>query len=196
MKQTSQNASGLLEIQILSLTENVELLEAKLEETKAELKVKESRVSELEDSINSRKSVKEEPESSLELQQEECREMETELECLFKQKIEAEVEYLAIARTIQKLKVDAQSELMLLNEGDDQHTSESEAESKAAVLKKQAEDLVKACEDIEVVGEVWKLQRGACKVSSCFVIQLVLFVLVFWWFIVQISPQAGEVVPT
>lgn len=196
MKQTSQNASGLLEIQILSLTENVELLEAKLEETKAELKVKESRVLELEDSINSRKSVKEEPDSNLELQQEECREMETELECLFKQKIEAEVEYLAIARTIQKLKVDAQSELMLLNEGDDQRTSESEAESKAAVLKKQAEDLVKACEDIEVVGEVWKLQRGACKVSSCFVIQLVLFVLVFWWFVVQISPQAGEVVPT
>ncbi|KAI6690735.1 hypothetical protein NL676_027563 [Syzygium grande] len=166
LKQTSQNSSGLLEIQILSLTENVELLEAKLEETKAELKVKESRVSELEDSINSRKSVKEEPESNLELQQEECREMETELECLFKQKIEAEVEYLAIARTIQKLKVDAQSELMLLNEGDDQRTSESEAESKAAVLKKQAEDLVKACEDIEVVGEVWKLQRGACKARS------------------------------
>lgn len=194
-KHFNQNASGKLEIQILSLTENVKILEAKLEETRAELKVKESRVSELEDSTNSHKSVKEEPESTLELQREECREMETELEGLFKQKIEAEVEYLAIARTIQKLKVDAQS-LMLLNEGDDQRASESEAESKAAALKKQADDLVKACEDIEVAGEVWKLQRGACKVSSCFVIQLVLFVLVFWWFILQISPQVGEVVPT
>ncbi|KAF8014951.1 hypothetical protein BT93_H0674 [Corymbia citriodora subsp. variegata] len=195
-KQINQKASGSLEIQILSLTENVKHLEAKLEETRTELKVKESRVSELEDSLNSHKPVKEEPESTLQLQREERREMEAEIEGLFKQKIEAEVEYLAIARTIQKLKVDAQSQLMLLSEGDDQRASESEAESKAAALKKQADDLVKACEEIEVVGEVWKLQRGACKVSSCFVIQLVLFVLVFWWFIMQISPQAGEVVPT
>ncbi|KAI3418070.1 uncharacterized protein J3R85_013921 [Psidium guajava] len=195
-KQINQPASGSLEIQILSLTENVKLLEAKVEEARAELKVKESRVSELENSLNSRKSVKEEPESTLELQREECREMEMELEGLFKQKIEAEVEYLAIARTIQKLKVDAQSQLMLLNEGDDQRAGESEAQNKAAALKKQAEDLVKACEDIEVVGEVWKLQRGACKVSFCFVIQLVLFLLVFWLFIMQILPQAGEVAPT
>ncbi|KAF2298186.1 hypothetical protein GH714_016909 [Hevea brasiliensis] len=103
--------SSSLESQVLSLTENVKYLESKLEEANAMLTVKESRVVELENTLIRGKSPTEESGNAIKLQQEKSREIESELESLFKQKIEAEVEYLILTRTIQKLRVVAGDQL-------------------------------------------------------------------------------------
>lgn len=126
-----------------------------------------------------------------------------ELEDLFKQKVEAEVEYLAISRTVQKLRVAAVDQITVL-EGQKGLASVQtkvldklgDAEIKAASLKEQAEKLENFCEEIANADEIMKLQKGACKYGSCFVMQLVLLVVVVMFFILQLSQDCVEVVPT
>lgn len=192
-----EGASSFLEMQVLSLTQNVKHLESKLEEARALLEVKEMKVSELEATLNNSKPLKEESGSTIELQPEQSREMETELEGLFRQKIEAEIEYLALMRTVEKLRVASGDELETLAEEQAQMLDKlGEAENKAEVLKKQAEELEKYCGDIWGTEIVLKMQKRVCKVTSCFIIQFILLVLVFWLFILQLSPHSGVVVPT
>ncbi|CAA0821393.1 WPP domain-interacting protein 2 [Striga hermonthica] len=129
--------------------------------------------------------------------------LETEIEDLFKQKIEAEVEYMAISKAVQKLRVATVDQVTVLEE---QKTLASEqtqmldklgaAENKASMLKKEAEKLESICQDIAHANEVMKLQKGVCKYSSYFLVQFVLFLVMFVALVFQLSPSYVEVVPT
>lgn len=188
-EETRQSDSCFMETQMHSLKQNISSLESKLEEATAMLKVKESRIVELEESG-----------SAIELQQKQCREMETELEDLFKQKIEAEVEYLTLTRTIQKLRAGDQimiyeEQKALAGEQAQMLNKLGEAEGKAAMLKKQAEKLETYCGDILGSEEVMKMEKRLCKVTLCFLIQLLLL-LAFGLFVFQLPPHSSVVVPT
>ncbi|KAH8494894.1 hypothetical protein H0E87_021339 [Populus deltoides] len=194
--------SNSLEFRVLSLTQTVQYLESRLEEAKAMLKVKELRVAELEATLNGDRSPKEESASTTELQQEKYREIENELEGLFKQKIEAEIEHLALT-SLQKLGVAAGDQITLFEEQEALAGEQvqmlnklGEAGNKAASLKKQAEELEKYCGDVLGTEEVFKMQNKVCKVAACFLIQLILLILVFWLLVLQLSPYCGVAVPT
>lgn len=198
-----QNGSSSLEPQVLSLIENVKHLKSKLDAATVTLDLKEKRICELESSLNVSKSVKGESGSTIELQQEKCRDMESELEGLFQQKIETEIEYLALKRTIQTMRGATSNQIMLFEEqktlAGEQAEIQSklgEVENKAAELKKQAEELEKCCEDIFGTEEILITQRRIYKVTSCFSIQLILLLLVCWLFVSQLSPRSRVVVPT
>jgi hypothetical protein len=63
------------------------------------------------------------------------------------------------------------------------------------MLKKEAEE-EKYCGDMIGTEEVLKMQRRVCKITSCFFIQFIFLVMVFWLFVLQLSPRSGMVVPT
>ncbi|KAH7867477.1 hypothetical protein Vadar_034041 [Vaccinium darrowii] len=92
---------------VTKLKQNVDLFERKIEQATASLKAKDAKVIGFEYAQKSNESPKEETGSTIKSQQEKYREMEAELEGSFKQKIEAEVKYLAISRTIPKVRVAA-----------------------------------------------------------------------------------------
>ncbi|KAJ7961012.1 WPP domain-interacting protein [Quillaja saponaria] len=101
-----QTAAHSLEVQVLSLTENLKNLESKLEEARAMFLVKDNRVAQLEAVIKSGNFV-EEGSSCPRLEEQNNGAIETEIEDLFRQKIEAEVEYLTITQGTRNLKVAA-----------------------------------------------------------------------------------------
>ncbi|XP_022733283.1 WPP domain-interacting protein 2 isoform X2 [Durio zibethinus] len=198
-----KSTSGSLETQVFTLTHKVKYLESKLEEARAVLQAKESRISELETSVNSSRSQKEESGSTAELQQDKYREMEFDFECLFQQKMKAEIEFLALTRAIQKLRDSAGNQSPLLKEQTSLAGEQAqmlnklgEADSEAAMPKKQADELEKYCGDVLGTEEVLKMQRRVCKVTLCFFTQLVLLVLVFLFVVLQLSTDSGVVVPT
>ncbi|KAK9269139.1 hypothetical protein L1049_000908 [Liquidambar formosana] len=198
-----QSASCSLETQVISLTQNLNSLESKLEEARAMLEAKETRIVELEATLSSGKSPKDGSGSTMELQEEKIREMETEVEGLFKQKIEAEIEYLATVRTIQNMRVAAADKMTLFEEQKTLAGEQSQmlnklegAESKAEMLKKQAEEFETCCEDILGTGEVLDMQKRVCKVTWCFLLQLILLVIVVGLFVLELSPHSVVVVPT
>ncbi|KDP36312.1 hypothetical protein JCGZ_09527 [Jatropha curcas] len=195
--------SSSLESQVFSLRENVKYLENKLEEANALLKVKDSRVAELDNILISCKPSMEKSGKTIESQQEISSKIENELEGLFKQKIEAEVEYLTLSRTIQKLRVAAGDQVTLFEQQEALAGEQAqilnkvaEAEKKAAVLKKQAEEVEKYSGNILGTEEVLEMQTKVFKFTSCFSIQLVLLILAFWLLVLQLSPHSGDVVPT
>ncbi|KAF5732468.1 WPP domain-interacting protein 1-like [Tripterygium wilfordii] len=195
-----QSASSSYETQILSLTQTVKYLENKLDETKAMLEVKESRVAQLEVILKSAEFRAEQLGSTILLQQ---KERECELEGLLKQKIEAEIEYLTITSAVKKLRAAAGDQLMLFEkqeslagEQEQMLNKLGEAESKATMLKKQAEELEKSCEDIRGTEEVLNMQMRVCRVSSCFLIQLMLLLVAFWVLVLQLVPHSGSAIPT
>lgn len=185
---------------MVSLKQNIILLQSKLQKAADRVKSKEARVTELEAILGS-SSKKEE--KTIDTMHQSSRDMESELEGLFRQKIEAEVQYLAISRTAQKLRAAAVDQATLLEE---QKTVASEqaqmvhrlgdAETKAAMLKTQAEKLESYWEDIATTDEKLKLQKKVYKYSSCFLIQLVLLAVVVGLFLMQMSPDYTEIVPT
>lgn len=186
-EQDGHSHASFLETQVLTLTENVKNLEAKLEEARATLQAKEAQVSELEATLCLSKMPKEEPGNG---------EVESELEGLFRLKIEAEIEYLAIARTIQKHRVEEQRGLAGVQS---RMTSElGEVESEAVVLEKQeghkADSLVSA--DIGGVDEVLRFQSRTCKVSYYLILQSILLLVVCCLFVSRLSPESAFSVPT
>ena len=198
-----KSTSGSLETQVFNLAHKVKYLESKLEEARAILQAKESRISELETSVNSSRSQKEESGSTAELQQDKYREMEFDLEGLFQQKMEAEIEFLTLTRAVQKLRASVGNQITLFEEQTSLAGEQAqmlnkfgEVESKAAMLKKQADALEKYCADALGTEEVLKMQRRVCKVTSFFFTQLVFLVLVLWFVVSQLSPHSGVVVPT
>ncbi|GFZ12854.1 WPP domain interacting protein 2 [Actinidia rufa] len=164
--ELTQSSSHLLETRVASLKHSTNPLESKLEEANNMIKVKEAKVIELEYALKSNESLKEEMSSTIESQHEKYRDVEAELEGLFKQKIEAEVEYLAIASTNQKLRVASEDQVALFEE---QKTLASEqaqilnelgdVESKAEMLKRQAEKLETYYEDVVGTEQVLKLEK-------------------------------------
>lgn len=199
-----QTALTSLSSQVLLLTKKLKYWESKLEEMSVMLEEKDSRIAELETTLNSRKSPEEESGSSIWLQKDLCREGESELEETLKQKIEAEIEYLVITRTIQRIKVAAVDLLAPLEEQNARNREQQaqvlnklgEVESKSTMLKKQAEELEKYYEDIGGTEEVLKMQRRVFKASSFVFLQSILLVLVLWLFVLQSSPASGPAVPT
>ncbi|KAF8414329.1 hypothetical protein HHK36_002330 [Tetracentron sinense] len=163
-----QSGSPSLEAQLINLNQKINLLDTKLEEASAMLKAKESRVVELEAILNSSESPKEELGSTLESLQKKHRKMEIELELegLFKQKIEAEIEYLAITATTQELKVAPDCQIELFEEqksvaGEQKQVLHKlrDAESKAVVLKRRAEELEGSFVEFLGAEEVLKMQN-------------------------------------
>uniref|UniRef100_A0A2P2P930 Uncharacterized protein n=1 Tax=Rhizophora mucronata TaxID=61149 RepID=A0A2P2P930_RHIMU len=65
----------------------------------------------------------------------------------------------------------------------------------AEILKKQAE-LEKYSEEILGTADVLKMQWRVFKVGSCFLVQLMLLILVFWLLMMQLAPRSGVIVPT
>ncbi|KAJ4849259.1 hypothetical protein Tsubulata_012953 [Turnera subulata] len=193
--------STLMESEVLSLTENIKHLESSLEEANALLKVRESRVAVLEDTLNN--SLKGESGNISELDQEKCRELEVELETLFKQKIEAEIECLTLTRTIQKLRVATGDEITLFEQQEALAGEQiqmlnklGQAESKVATLRKRADKLEEYRGDFLETEEILKMQGRVCHITSCFFVQLILLILVFWLVVSELSPPAAVVVPT
>ncbi|MBA0699401.1 hypothetical protein Goari_001042 [Gossypium aridum] len=202
-EKITKSASGSLETQVFTLTHKVKYLESKLEEARSVLQVKESKISELKTSVKSSGSWKEESRSIAESQQNECREMEFDLEGLFQKKMEAEIEFLVLTWEIEKLKVSVGNQITVVEEQTSLVVEQEqmlnklgEVESKAVMLKKQAEELEKYHGNILDVEEVLQMRGRVCKVMSCFFTQLVLLVLVFLFLILQLSIHSGVVVPT
>ncbi|TKY49889.1 WPP domain-interacting protein 1 [Spatholobus suberectus] len=165
-EEIKQTGSSSLDPQVLSLTQNINILESKLEELQGVLALKDSRIAELETSLSSVKFSREESTSTVGLSDENCQGVEFELEGLFRLKIEAEVEYLTISKVMQNLKDGAGFQLTLLEEQEKLSESQAQvldklvdAESKASVLKNKAEELEKYCGDNLVVEESFVLQR-------------------------------------
>lgn len=126
-----------------------------------------------------------------------------ELEDLFKQKVEAEVEYLAISRTVQKLRVAAVDHITVLEEQKTLASEQTqilgklgEAQNKAALLKKEADKLENFCEDIANADEILKLEKRVGKYRSCFLMQLILLVVILAILASRFSPSHVEFVPT
>ncbi|MED6109435.1 hypothetical protein PIB30_033513 [Stylosanthes scabra] len=197
--EAKQTATGSLELKVLSLTQNVNILESKLEGLQGMLALKDTRIAELESALNSSRSPKEQSASTIGFSEEKRREEEEcKLEGLFQQKIEAQVEYLTIKKAIQNLKTKVDCERTLqekLSENQAQVLNEVvEAEKRASVLKKKAEELEKG--DSLVVDESFVLQKRVCKVTFCLFLQFMLLVLFFWVFVSQLSFSSEVIVPT
>lgn len=196
--ETNQSASSSLEFQISSLKQHVNLLESKLGELQGVLASKDSRIVELETALSSGKFPKEESANTLGY-----KEVEYEIEDLFRQKVEAEVEYLAIAKVMQNLKVGADLQFTLLEEQEKLSENQAQvlnkiidAESKASVLKNKAEELEKYCGDSLVIEESFLLQKRVCKVSFYLFLQFMMLILFFCFLVSQLSQNSGVVVPT
>ncbi|XP_009776682.1 WPP domain-interacting protein 1-like [Nicotiana tabacum] len=196
-----QHSFNSLESEVVSLKQNVILLQNKLNEEAYLLKLKEARVTELE-AILSSNSKKKEKKTGNDLH-ESSEDIERDLEGLFMQNFEAEIEYLVISRTIQTLRAAAIDQVTLLEEQKILATEQAQmvkklgdSETKTAMLKSQAESLANYCDDVASTNKTRALQKGVCKYSSYFLIQLVLLVIVFGLYVLQMSPDAVEVVPT
>ncbi|CAK9180729.1 unnamed protein product [Ilex paraguariensis] len=202
--ESGQSASHPFETQLVSLKRSVNSLESKLAEARVMLQMKEAKITELEATLGRSMSAKEESGSTVGLQQEKYRGVETELEGLFSQKIESEVQYLAISRTVQNLRVAAVDQITLLEEQKTLALEQAQmlnklgyVEGKAAMLKREAEKLETYCEDIVAADDVLRLQKKICKFTWCFFIQLMLLVVILALFVFKLSPlNAGVVVPT
>lgn len=197
MRETDSTS---LEMQVNNLKHAVKYLETKLEEARTTVDEKESRIAELEAALDNSKQLKEESESSTELQPEKCTsEMESEFECLFRQKIEAELEYLTLIRTTQKLKLalgDKATQATLIEEQQTLAEEQTKMSSKVTKLEKKAEELEKNCEGLSDTEVALTIPKRVCKVTSYFMIQLILLGLLFWLYVWQFSSHLEVIIPT
>ncbi|XAR67301.1 hypothetical protein NMG60_11002007 [Bertholletia excelsa] len=176
-------SSCFLGTEVENLKQNINILESKLEDANRLLKDKEAKAVGLEYTLMNNDSAKEATWSSIELQQKKHSEVEAELEGLFKQKIEAEIEY----RVIRTLASDQAKKLNKLEY----------AENKSVTLKKPAEELkTNNYDDVVGTDQILKLKKKVFKVSSCLLLQLILLAVVFAVFSSPFSPHDAGVVPT
>ncbi|CAN8301730.1 unnamed protein product [Cochlearia groenlandica] len=174
--------AGLASIdsEILNLLNNVDHLETKLEETRSILKAKESQICELESTISVPEPLN--------------RESEFGIEDVFKQKMEAEIEYIVFSRSVGNLKrkiivVEEEKALAEIEEGHKMMSKLGEAETKAEKLKKQAQVLQNHCAEIQ---EDKGFKKKVFKTTSCLLLQFGLLLL----FSFQLMPEPEIVVPT
>ncbi|XP_010536795.1 PREDICTED: WPP domain-interacting protein 1-like [Tarenaya hassleriana] len=199
-----QRDSTSSDSQISAFVKNIEYLEVKLEETRSMLEMKESRIRELESMVNLNKFSGEEVESTSASQQEGFRGTEIGVEDAFQQKIEAEIEYMILSRSIENLKTVSDKQMKLFEEQkglveEEAHEVMSKlgkAETKAEILRNRARDLEKHCGDIVETREMHKIKKRARRTSSCLLLQLVLLLVVVYLFISQMLPESEIVVPT
>lgn len=196
-----QHSFNSLESEVVSLKQNVILLQNKLNDEADLIKLKEARVAELE-AILSSNAEKEEKKTGNDLHQSSGN-IEKELEGLFRQKIEAELEYLVISRTIQKWRAAAVDQVTLMEEQKILATEQAQmvkklgnSETEVAMHKSQVETLDNYCDNVASTNKTLELRKGVRKYCSYFLIQLVLLVIVFGLYKLQMSSDAVEVVPT
>lgn len=165
--------------EIVALVNNVEQLEITLEETSSMLKVKESHIRELESTTNQDK-------HSL-------GGTETLVEDIFRERIEAEIEYLIYSRSIDSLnsqmKLVGEQESLAEEQAHETLNKLEQVETKAANLTNRAQDLQNEC--IETNGTI---KKRACKITSYFLIQLVLLLTAVSLFMSQLLPESEDVV--
>ncbi|KAK8712412.1 hypothetical protein V6N13_147652 [Hibiscus sabdariffa] len=157
------STSDSLETQIFTLTHKVKYLESQLEEVRAVLRGRESKISKLETSVNGSRSRKEDPGSTAEMQQDKYREMESDLEGIFQQRMEAEIEFLALTRALQKSSISiGNRQTTVFNE------QTSLAGEQAHLLNKMVgeEEFEKYYEDALGADKVSKMQRGLAPYSG------------------------------
>ncbi|KAK4752694.1 hypothetical protein SAY87_021492 [Trapa incisa] len=183
LEQNSRTPLGILEMQVLTLTENIKNLESKLEEARTTLKVKEAQISEFEAALSQSQLPKGEPGSDKD---------ELELESLFRQKIEAEIEYLIMTRKVQTLRIEEQQSLVDVQSRMRSNLQKMEAET--AMLKKQADNL--SFVGIRRMDKVLRFQNSTCKASFYLMLQLLLLLVVSWLFILRLSLESAFPAPT
>ncbi|KAL1815857.1 WPP domain-interacting protein 2 isoform X2 [Daucus carota subsp. sativus] len=177
-----------LEGDIVNVKQNVNVLESKLEEAR----------STLEPSLTSTGSIQKENIEMSDLEQRISREVE-DLEGLFKQRIEAMVEYLVTSKTIEDLRLAAVSNITFLEEQklvaieQAQVVSFSESVGYQASMPKRGVDKLET--QIET-GENMKLKKRTCNFALLFFIQFVLLCVALWFFVLQLVPCYTENVPT
>lgn len=180
--EVKQISPSSLELQVLNLTENINILKNKSEELQGMLALKDSRIAELEITLTSDKFPKEESIFTKGLLDENFKEVESELESLFRQK----VEYLVIEKMVEDLKVASAFKLL--------ETQETMSGSQMQVEENRADKLEKICDDSLGVEETFMVQRRLCKQTFCLFLQFMLLILVFWF--AQSVPNSRVVVPT
>lgn len=200
---TEPTYSNPLELVVLTLTQDVNVLERKLSDLQGILVLKDTRINELETSLKgSHELPEEESGSAVRLSAEKFR-VESELESFFRQKIETEIECLVIAEMTQNFKVwepvqhNVLEELKTSSKRKAQVLNKLEiAESKAAALKNKADELGNYYGDVLGIEETFTMQRRICKVTLCFFVQFMLLIMVFWFFVSQLLPSSVVVIPT
>ncbi|XP_028753047.1 WPP domain-interacting protein 1 isoform X1 [Neltuma alba] len=197
---TKPTYSSSLELQILILTQKANVLESKLNELQGMLALRDSRIHELATVLGSHELPTEESGSTVNLLAEKFK-LESELEGFFRQKIEAEIEYLIITKMMQNFKVAEAYQHRVLEELETSSKRQAQvlnklgiAESKAAMLKNKADELGNYCSDILGVEETITVQKRLYKVTLCFLVQFMLLVMVFRFFVSQLLPTSGVVV--
>lgn len=197
--ETRQTLPSSFECEIVNLKRNVTELESKLAESRSMLEFEEAEVIELEASQNSDAPRLAKNRKIIELEQKNSRELKSELESLFKQKIEAEVEFLVLSRSSRGLKIAAPDKMTFVEEQKTLATERAEMvkfseniANRASMTKRQLANL-----EIEVeTGEHVKLEKTIWKYASLFFIQLVLLFVALCFYVLQLLPEYTEDVPT
>nr|XP_010913266.1 WPP domain-interacting protein 1 isoform X2 [Elaeis guineensis] len=203
-EEVEGSSSPSPEADSIQLNQKIEHLQCKLEEALAAVSSRESKVLELEAILNKSELPKKEIEKTdLPLLKENCKEMEFELESLLEKKIEAEIEYLIMARATQSWKVRAEDHIALLEDqkslaGDQMQImcELRDTENKAIMLKGKMEELEAYCAELVGIEEVLRLQNKVFKSSLCCFVQLVMLFIAFWLFLMQLLSPSSGVVPT
>ncbi|XP_058737077.1 WPP domain-interacting protein 1-like isoform X1 [Vicia villosa] len=181
-----QISSSFMELQVLSLTEKLNILESQLEELQGELALKNSRIAELELALTCDEFPKDESSCTICLLDEKFKELESEFESLFQEKIEAEVKYVTIKNTMQKLKVAS----ALVEKQETMYNSKVQIPNKLEVAGNEDPIMTNRTE------ETFMIQSRLCKLTCYFFFQLIMFLMLVLWLVSKLVPNSEGVVPT
>ncbi|KAL8138506.1 hypothetical protein V2J09_004507 [Rumex salicifolius] len=170
---------------LISLTKNIEIFEKQIQGTKGMLREKETKIAQLQATVNKLSSSNEDLQRSIDLQEKLYEEIEAEVGTLYKEKMEAEILYLAIADmnivTENRMKLLVTKQKSLVNAQAQELQKVANLERRAANLKDTAEGM----------------QNGIIsKFSFYFIIQLLLFLFMFEMFKSQFLSKTTVILPT
>lgn len=202
-EEMEENNSVPTKAQLVKLSRKVSLLEHELEEASANLKAKELKALELVSLLNTTQSPKEGMEEYLASLQNLHKEMDIELEGLFKNKMEAEVEYLMMVRNTHGFRITAEDQRTLVEQQKSLAENQAQfavklgdAEDKVAMLRRRVEELEAYRRELLETKDVLKVKNDVCKFTLCSFTQLLLLCSVLFFFLLQLLPHSHGVVPT
>ncbi|XP_020597195.1 LOW QUALITY PROTEIN: WPP domain-interacting protein 1-like [Phalaenopsis equestris] len=196
--------SQIFEAYLVDLREKAEHLESRLENASTVIETKEQKLQELEALLGKTQLPNKEGTSfhvsPIEVHKEE---LDSELEVLLKEKMETEIEYLIISRTLQNWKVLYEDRIALFKEqkylaGDQEQMMLKlrEAEDKIIMLNEQKDKLEAYCKELVQTENVLRLQNKVCKLSLYVIFQLMFLSIAFVLFLMQLLSPVDGVVPT
>ncbi|RWR76967.1 WPP domain-containing protein [Cinnamomum micranthum f. kanehirae] len=172
-EEMEENNSVPTKAQLVKLSQKVSLLEHELEEASANLKAKESKALELVSLLNTTQSPKEGMEEYLASLQNLHKEMDIELEGLFKNKMEAEVEYLMMVRNTHGFRITAEDQRTLVEQQKSLAENQAQfavklgdAEDKVAMLRRRVEELEAYRRELLETKDVLKVKNDVCAHAS------------------------------